>query len=112
MEAMMRRSKGLLLFAGLAALVWSAGAGLAADEPKSEGHPHKWVAIEKSMFDLVSDGYDLVNVVYEPPRGSAPTDLPDVHYFLQKEHEVVRCDFRKREETSYYYCYTLSKSGG
>jgi hypothetical protein len=94
-----------------AVLLLPGAAALAADEPKSEGHPHKWVAIEKSMYDLVSDGFDLVNVVYEPPRGSAATDLPEVHYFLQKEHEVARCDFRKREDTSYYWCFMLTKPG-
>jgi hypothetical protein len=93
-------------------LLAGAAPAFAADEPKSEGQPHKWAAIDKSLYDLVADGFDLVNVVYEPPRGGAATDLPEVHYFLQKEREVARCDFHKRENTSYYYCFTLSKPGG
>jgi len=108
----MRRYVSGAVLAGAIAFVLSGAAAFAADEPKSDGHPHKWLAIEKSMYDLVSDGFDLVTVVYDTSSAGAKMDPPDVHYFLQKEHEVARCDFRKREDTSYYWCYMLTAPGG
>jgi hypothetical protein len=107
----MRRWLSYTALAGIAGFLWSSAAALAADEPKSEGHPHKWVVVEKSMYDLVSDGFDLITVAYDTSSVGPKMEPPDVHYFLQKEHEIARCDFRKREETSYYWCYMLSKPG-
>jgi hypothetical protein len=97
-----------------AVLAWSCGAApdaLAqkpADEPTSEGHPHKWQVIEKSLYEVLQDGFDVAAVVYDT-AGIGQSQTPDVHYFLQKGAELVRCDFRKREATSYYWCYTLTK---
>jgi hypothetical protein len=108
----MRRWLSYAVTAGVAGLLLSNATTLAADEPKSEGHPHKWVAVDKSLYDLVSDGFDLVTVVYDTSGAGPKTDPPEVHYFLQREHEVARCDFHKREDTSYYYCFTLGKPGG
>ena len=97
---------GLLLGAAPGAL-----AQQAAPEPTSEGHPHKWQAIEKSLYDVLQDGYDLAAVVYDP-SGTPQGQTPDVHYFLQKGGDLVRCDFRKREQTSFYWCYALTKPNG
>ncbi len=79
-------------------------------QPTSEGHPSKWQTIDKSLFDLVSDGYKLVTVAYDT-AATGPTDNPDVHYFLEKGNIVAKCDFRKRGETSFYWCYQLAKVG-
>ena len=80
-------------------------------QPTSEGHPSKWQAIDKSLFDLVSDGYTLVTVAYDTSE-TEPKAEPDVHYFLQKGPVVAKCDFRKRGQTSFYWCYQLAKAGG
>jgi hypothetical protein len=96
-------------------LVWTLGAAPAAlaqkppDEPTSEGHPHKWQVIDKSLYDVMQDGFDLAAVVYDT-AGIGQSQVPDVHYFLQKGGELVRCDFRRREATSYYWCYALTKA--
>src|ERR1700733_11700106 len=68
-----------------------------AGGPVSEGHPHKWQTTDKSLYDLVADGYKLVTVVYDS-AATGQTDTPDVHYFLDKGNMVARCDFRKRGE--------------
>jgi hypothetical protein len=75
-----------------------------AAQPSSEGHPHKWDTVDKSMVDFLDQGFELKAVVYDTSEKGATPDLPDVHYFLQKKTQLVRCDFRKREETSYYWC--------
>jgi hypothetical protein len=80
-------------------------------QPASEGHPSKWQTIDKSLFDLVSDGYTLVSVVYDTSE-TEPKAEPDVHYFLQKGTVVARCDFRKRGQTSFYWCSQLAKASG
>ena len=59
------------------------------------------------MADYINDGFDLKAVVYEPAETKSAE--PDVHYFLQKKTQLVRCDFRKREATSIYYCALLTK---
>ena len=79
-----------------------------AEEPASEGHPHKWQVIEKSLYEVLQDGFDVAAVVYDT-AGIGQSQTPDVHYFLQKGADLVRCDFRKREATSYYWCYALTK---
>ena len=93
----------------------SLGAGALAQtpvaQPTSEGHPSKWQTTDKSMFDLVSDGYKLVTVVYDTSQTGAGAE-PDVHYFLEKANTVARCDFRKRDQTSFYWCSQLSKASG
>src|SRR5947208_7195259 len=79
-------------------------------EQLSEGQPHKWEAVaNKSMYDFVADGFELKAVAYDTSVMGPQSDMPDVHYFLQKGAELVRCDFRKRAETSYYWCYQLAK---
>jgi hypothetical protein len=80
-------------------------------QPTSEGHPSKWQTIDKSFFDLISDGYTLVSVVYDTSE-IEPKAEPDVHYFLQKGTTVARCDFRKRGQTSFYWCSQLAKASG
>ena len=35
------------------------GAGALAQQPASEGHPSKWQANDKSLYDLVADGFKL-----------------------------------------------------
>jgi len=80
-------------------------------QPTSEGHPHKWQATDKSLFDLISDGYRLVTVAYDTSQTGQGAE-PDVHYFLDKGSTVARCDFRKRGQTSFYWCYQLTKAGG
>ena len=64
--------RGLLCAASAALLVMAAGTAQAqtpAGQPTSEGHPHKWQTTDKSMYDLVADGYRLITAVYD----SAPT---------------------------------------
>jgi hypothetical protein len=80
-------------------------------QPTSEGHPHKWQTLDKSLFDLIGDGYKLVTVAYDTSQTSQGAE-PDVHYFLEKANTVARCDFRKRGETSFYWCYQLAKASG
>jgi hypothetical protein len=103
-----RRSGMVLASAFIAAL---GGAAVHAQQPTSEGHPHKWIIVDKSMADLVADGYELTTVVYDTSE-TAPKAEPDVHYFLQKGTSVVRCDFRKREEASIYWCSQLTAGKG
>ena len=95
----------------LSAVLWLAALAApgAAAEPSSEGHPHKWETVDKSMVDFLNAGFELKTVVYDPSEKGATPDLPDVHYFLQKAKQLVRCDFRKREQTSYYWCAVLVK---
>jgi hypothetical protein len=93
-----------------AALGGVAQAQTPVGQPTSEGHPHKWQTIDKSLYDFVADGYSLVSVVYDPSE-TEPKAEPDVHYFLQKGTSVVKCDFRKRGQTSFYWCYVLAKAG-
>jgi hypothetical protein len=81
--------------------------GGAAAEQTSEGHPHKWLAVEKSLADFIADGFTLRSVVYDTSE-TAPQAEPDVHYFLQKRTALVRCDFRKRGQASIYWCYRLT----
>ena len=80
-------------------------------QPTSEGHPHKWQTMDKSLYDLISDGYKLVTVAYDSSQTGQGAE-PDVHYFLEKGTTVDRCDFRKRGETSFYWCYQLAKASG
>ena len=97
----------------LAAILASAAGPLMAQnvpaQPTSEGHPHKWQPVDKSMVDFLNDGFELKAVVYDAAELGPKPDLADVHYFLQKKAQLVRCDFRKREATSYYYCNMLVK---
>ena len=86
-------------------------ASRAAAEPTSEGHPHRWEVVNKGMADLLSDGFEVKAVVYDTAE-TAAQELPDVHYFLQKKAVLVRCDFRKRGETSTYWCAQLTKPRG
>jgi hypothetical protein len=105
----MRRIAAYLL---PALCVVAPGLPSAAEQPASEGHPHKWVAVEKSMVDFLGDGFELKAVVYDTTEtGAKPEQVPDVHYFLQKKAQLVRCDFRKRQETSYYWCALMTKPG-
>ena len=83
------------------------GGGRGSAQPTSEGQPHKWVAVEKSLADFVADGFELKTVVYDASLTN-PKSEPDVHYFLQKATTLVRCDFRKRSRASIYWCYQLS----
>jgi len=103
----MRRVSALL-----SAAVCATGLALshAVAQPVSEGHPHKWQTVEKGMADFLAEGFELKAVVYDAAQtGANPGALPDVHYFLQKRTQLVRCDFRKRDETSYYWCAQLTK---
>ena len=97
-----------------AVLAMALGAGAWAQtpiaQPTSEGHPSKWQTIDKSFFDLVSDGFKLVAVAYDTSQTGQGAE-PDVHYFLEKGSVVAKCDFRKRRETSFYWCYQLAKAG-
>lgn len=95
----------------LAMAAGSAPAQTPAGQPTSEGHPHKWQASDKSMYDLVADGYRLITAVYDT-AATGPTSTPDVHYFLEKGTSLAKCEFRKRGDTSFYWCYTLAKAGG
>lgn len=80
-------------------------------EQSSTGEPHKWEVVgNKSMYDFVSEGFELKAVAYDASALGPHTDSPDVHYFLQKNTDLVRCDFHKRDETSYYWCYKLGKA--
>jgi hypothetical protein len=108
----MRRQR---FYAATAAFVVMAVGAAHAQTPvgqsTSEGHPHKWQTIDKSLYDLVADGYKLITAVYDSaPTGA--TDTPDVHYFLEKGNSVAKCDFRKRGDTSFYWCSLLAKAGG
>ena len=87
------------------------GTGALAQQPASEGHPSKWQANDKSLYDLVADGFKLVTAVYDSSHATGESD-PDVHYFLQKDKTLARCDFRKRGDTSFYWCYQLAKPNG
>ena len=58
-------------------------------EQLSEGQPHKWEAVtNKSMYDFVADGFELKSVAYDTSVLGPQSDLPDVHYFLQKGHRT------------------------
>jgi hypothetical protein len=106
---MMRRgSSTMVLLAALGLLVGAASAAR-AQQQTSEGHPTKWQAIDKSMYDVIADGFALVTAVYDTSQTGPQTDNPDVHYFLQKGPQLIRCDFRKRDQTSFYWCFTLTK---
>ena len=109
----MRRCSSYMAVAAIFGLLLGAAAGAdaqqPASQPASEGHPHKWQVIDKSLYDVVADGYDLSAVVYDTAATGAQSEAPDVHYFLQKGAELVRCDCRKRAETSFYWCYLLGK---
>ena len=104
----MRHGWFYALAVGLVGLTLCAAPAMA--QQASEGHPHKWQANDKSLYDLIADGYKLVTAVYDTSRAGSEAD-PDVHYFLQKDKTLARCDFRKRGETSFYWCYQLSKAG-
>jgi hypothetical protein len=93
------------------ALYGAAAAQTPVGQPTSEGHPSKWQVTDKSFYDLVSDGYKLVTVVYDTSQTGVGAE-PDVHYFLEKGNIVAKCVFRKRGETSFYWCYQLAKAGG
>ena len=109
----MRRWGSFAVVGSVVGLILSAGAvaQTPVGSPTSEGHPSKWQTIDKSLYDLVSDGYKLVTVVYDT-AATGPTETPDVHYFLEKANTVAKCDFRKRGDTSFYWCYQLAKAGG
>ena len=99
-----------ILTATVAAGVLLSGLTDLGAEQLSEGQPHKWeVVTDKSMYDFISDGFELKSVAYDTSVLGPQSDSPDVHYFLQKGPELVRCDFRKRDQTSYYWCYKLAK---
>ena len=96
-------SRGLLAFSWSVLIITP----VAHSQPTSEGHPHKWDTVEKGMFDFIADGFELKSVVYDTSESAKGE--PDVHYFLQKGTQLVRCDFRRRDQTSYYWCAQLSK---
>jgi hypothetical protein len=50
----------------------------------------------------------LKAVVYDPSGADPKTGTPAVHYFLQKGPKLARCDFRLRNQTSYYWCAELT----
>jgi len=106
----MRRKSYWIVAAGLG-LALAAEAQTPVGQPTSEGHPHKWQTTDKSLYDLVTDGYKLVTVVYDTSQTGENAE-PDVHYFLEKGATIARCDFRKRHETSFYWCYQLAKASG
>ena len=88
---------GLLL--GVAEGAWA--------QQTSEGHPHKWLAVERSLADFLGEGFELKSVAYDTSE-TGPNAEPDVHYFLQRHTALVRCDFRKRNQASIYWCYRLT----
>jgi len=101
----------LLLTATIAVGLLLDGAVDLRAEQLSEGQPHKWEVVNnQSMYDFVSHGFELKSVAYDTSVLGPQSDSPDVHYFLQKGHDLVRCDFRKRDQTSYYWCYKLVKT--
>jgi hypothetical protein len=107
----MGRHTPLLLTATIAAGLLLNGAADLSAEQLSEGHPHKWEVVNnQSMYDFVSHGFELKSVAYDTSVLGPQSDSPDVHYFLQKGRDLVRCDFRKRDQTSYYWCYKLAKA--
>jgi hypothetical protein len=110
---MMRRWGICGLIAVVIAALGIAGAAAQTPvgQPTSEGHPSKWQTLDKSLFDLISDGYKLVTVVYDTSQ-TGPGAEPDVHYFLEKANTIAKCDFRKRGDTSFYWCYQLAKANG
>lgn len=101
----MSRSSGYLLLLVCTCLV---AAPAARSQPTSEGHPHKWEIVQKSMADLIADGFELKSVAYDSSDTGVKPGEPDVHYFLQKRTELVRCDFRRRNQASYYWCARLT----
>jgi hypothetical protein len=108
----MRRGGAMGAVAGIVGLLLGAGAWAQTPvgQPTSEGHPSKWQTIDKSLYDLVGDGFKLVAVAYDSSQTGQNAE-PDVHYFLEKANVVAKCDFRKRGETSFYWCYQLAKAG-
>jgi hypothetical protein len=112
-EAAMWRWGTYGMIAGVVGLIFGivgASAQSPVGQPTSEGHPSKWQTTDKSFFDLISDGYKLITVVYDTSQTGQGAE-PDVHYFLEKGNIVARCDFRKRDQTSYYWCSQLAKVG-
>jgi hypothetical protein len=80
-------------------------------ERLSEGQPDKWEVVgNQGMYDFVANGFELKSVAYDTSVLGPQSDSPDVHYFLQKRHDLVRYDSRKRDQTSYYWCYKLVKA--
>jgi hypothetical protein len=61
------------------------------------------------MVDFLNEGFELKSVVYDSAETGPRPALPDVHYFLQKKAQLVRCDFRKRGAESIYGCAVLVK---
>ena len=107
----MSRRTPLVLIAVLAAVLLLNGSGDLCAEQLSEGHPHKWEVVNnQSLYDFIAHGYELKSVAYDTSVLGPQSDSPDVHYFLQKGHDLVRCDFRKHDQTSYYWCYKLVKA--
>jgi hypothetical protein len=112
-EGTMRRWRLRVVIAAVFGLAFgvAAQAQTPVGQPTSEGHPSKWQTSDKSLYDLVTDGYTLVTVAYDTSE-TDPKAEPDVHYFLQKGNVVAKCDFRKRGQTSFYWCYQLAKVSG
>jgi hypothetical protein len=104
------RCGAIAAIAGLALGIAGALAQTPVTPPTSEGHPSKWQTLDKSFFDLISDGYKLVTVAYDSSQTGQGAE-PDVHYFLEKGNTVAKCDFRKRGDASFYWCYQLAKAG-
>jgi hypothetical protein len=56
------------------------------------------------MYDFVANGFELKSVAYDTSVLGPQGYSPDVHYFLQNGHDLLRCDLRKPDQTSYYSC--------
>ena len=62
------------------------------------------------MYDFVSHGFELKSVACDASVLGPQSDSPHIHYFLQNGYDLVRCDFRTRDQTSYYWFYRLAKA--
>jgi len=62
------------------------------------------------MYNFVANGIELKSVAYDTSALGPQINSPDVHHVLQKQHDLFRCDFRKRDQTSYCWCYKLAKA--
>jgi hypothetical protein len=106
----MRLHGSIMLLAVAVGLCFGEGVAALAQQPTSEGHPHKWVVVDKSLADLVAEGFELKAVIYDTAETGAQAE-PDVHYFVQKGAALMRCDFRKRGDASVYWCSQLTAAG-
>jgi hypothetical protein len=100
----MRRWFWATVFASVSGLVVGGAEGTST-QPTSEGHPHKWLAVEKSLADFVADGFELRTVVYDVSRNRIEV-RPGCALFPAEGHDTRA--LRLSEARSSVYLLVLS----